>query len=808
MKKSLRYTFEYMLPVLVLVYISVNTAYYFFFRAYTGINVDNSSGDVIVVDIPSNDDAAVRMGDTILRIDGKSYDEFLKNLDAPYPWLGYQTGEKVPVTVLRDGREQEKYHVLPPLTLPVLGSRLLSQWFMSYLFYIAGLMGLWFIRPRNSQRILFVLFNFVIAIWFSASLLSGPHELGAQYVLRAAFWLWLPIAWHFHWVFPRPLRNLPVWILGTFYVVCILMAIAQVTLLLPKDTYLISFLLAILGIIVLLLVHVFTQPDFRRLAWQVRSLFFYLLLPIGAATILYFLSYGQGYYFGPLALLGISALPGFYFFILYFQNNLMAGQNVQRLFRLYTWITLTGILAGVAYAIAVPFLAEAGFIFANYFILILIGLMFINLTPLVILPALTNPTHTGAEESQMQIRANRVADGVIFIFLMVLLGSVTGVVLMLVLQPAFEFIIPPLVALVVGIASLWLYTPFQRWFERRVLNIPIQPERLLERYSERILTSLDQSTLVDLFLQEVLPAWLIRQFALLQWDGKVFQPLITLGVGPEQMPLTPTSPVDWARVVSPLALQGRTVGLMLFGRRDPDDFYAVNEIAVLRQIANLTALGLANIRQSASLLEMYQTDIERQEVERTTLAAELHDDVLQHMALLSNQLVDVQAPPALFETYQYTANRIREITSGLRTPLLTVGLVGALEGLVEAIQDRELKNVSVFFEVSGNEVHLEERLELHLFRLVQQALDNALQHAHASEIRLGGTVSQTVVDLVISDNGIGFASGEKLDISSLLANKHFGIAGMFERAVLVGAEMSIQSQSGQGCQVRIHWTFH
>lgn len=263
--------------------------------------------------------------------------------------------------------------------------------------------------------------------------------------------------------------------------------------------------------------------------------------------------------------------------------------------------------------------------------------------------------------------------------------------------------------------------------------------------------------------------------------------------------------MDWARAVLPLTLNGKPVGLMLFGRRDPDDFYAANEVTVLQQIANLTALGLANIKQFAALLEMYRADIEREETERTALAAELHDDVLQHMALLSNQLADIQATPELLETYQYTANRIREITSGLRTPLLVFGLVSALVGLVENIQDRGLKDVSLVCEMAGSDIRLDERLELHLFRLAQQALDNALQHAKASIINLSGTVSETAVDLRISDNGIGFTAGEKLDISSLLVNKHLGVAGMFERAALIGADISIQSQPGQGCHISMHW---
>ncbi|MBK8421057.1 hypothetical protein [Candidatus Villigracilis saccharophilus] len=76
---------------------------------------------------------------------------------------------------------------------------------------------------------------------------------------------------------------------------------------------------------------------------------------------------------------------------------------------------------------------------------------------------------------------------------------------------------------------------------------------------------------------------------------------------------------------------------------------------------------------------------------------------------------------------------------------------------------------------------------------------------YSIKIILSGVANESAVNLTVSDNGIGFAAGVWLDISSLLANKHFGVAGMFERAALIGAELSIKSQLGMGCQVNIRW---
>ncbi len=62
-----------------------------------------------------------------------------------------------------------------------------------------------------------------------------------------------------------------------------------------------------------------------------------------------------------------------------------------------------------------------------------------------------------------------------------------------------------------------------------------------------------------------------------------------------------------------------------------------------------------------------------------------------------------------------------------------------------------------------------------------------------------------VADLGSGNNGVGFAAGEALDLPGLLAHKHFGLAGMFERAALIDAQVSIESKTGAGTQVRVGW---
>jgi len=96
------------------------------------------------------------------------------------------------------------------------------------------------------------------------------------------------------------------------------------------------------------------------------------------------------------------------------------------------------------------------------------------------------------------------------------------------------------------------------------------------------------------------------------------------------------------------------------------------------------------------------------------------------------------------------------------------------------------------------------KVEEHLYRIVQQACENAFRHAHSERIRISGCLEPNHVEIAIEDNGIGFEL-EQLDFTTLLAEKHFGLAGMFERADLIGAEIKFNSTAGQGTLVTISW---
>ncbi|TES91375.1 MAG: sensor histidine kinase, partial [Anaerolineales bacterium] len=90
-------------------------------------------------------------------------------------------------------------------------------------------------------------------------------------------------------------------------------------------------------------------------------------------------------------------------------------------------------------------------------------------------------------------------------------------------------------------------------------------------------------------------------------------------------------------------------------------------------------------------------------------------------------------------------------------------------------------------------------------RIVQQACENALLPAQANNLKIVGEISEDGVNVRIEDNGVGFETGGNLMLSDLLANKHYGLAGMHERADLIGAKINIQSTPGKGTTILIKW---
>ncbi len=191
-----------------------------------------------------------------------------------------------------------------------------------------------------------------------------------------------------------------------------------------------------------------------------------------------------------------------------------------------------------------------------------------------------------------------------------------------------------------------------------------------------------------------------------------------------------------------------------------------------------------------------------QEEERARVARDLHDEVNQSLTglLLRLEAAREAAPPELKpeldETRALANQAMRELLSLARqlrpTALDDLGLVAAIAGQVE-----QLSRAGIAAELAdeGDFSDLDSDVQLVVYRVAQEALSNAARHSGAASIGVSLARSEAGVALEVADDGRGFAFAE--------SESGLGIAGMRERALLLGAELTIESRPGNGTTVRL-----
>ncbi|MDX9864902.1 MAG: PAS domain S-box protein, partial [Anaerolineaceae bacterium] len=224
-----------------------------------------------------------------------------------------------------------------------------------------------------------------------------------------------------------------------------------------------------------------------------------------------------------------------------------------------------------------------------------------------------------------------------------------------------------------------------------------------------------------------------------------------------------------------------------------------------KTLSDQIKLSKDNSELAERLEGLYLTDVNRHETQLRHLANELHDDVLNALAVVSTNLDPDETPQHVIEAYERAIQRTREIVNGLRTAMLNYGLYIGLETLADELSDQLPDGPLIYIDVPNSALRYDPDVELHLFRIVQEACNNAIKHAHASEIHICGELDMEKILLEITDNGNGFDSDDILDLPDLLRKEHFGLAGMFERAELIHGELSIHAAANEGCRVRVVW---
>ena len=207
--------------------------------------------------------------------------------------------------------------------------------------------------------------------------------------------------------------------------------------------------------------------------------------------------------------------------------------------------------------------------------------------------------------------------------------------------------------------------------------------------------------------------------------------------------------------------------------------------------------------------ELLRSQLEIQESTLKTISQELHDNIGQMLSVvkLSLSILPVEKNHNAFDGLQNSQQVLNKaiydlsnLTKGLYTDRIAeVGLADSIR--FEAASMKKTGLLDVQFRLAGSEVDLNEQKSIFLFRMFQEIMNNILKHAEATQVLVNLNYLNNMFILEIKDNGIGFNVDEKRQ--STESGSGVGLKSIFNRAQLIGADISINSKPGSGTVVLI-----
>ncbi|HEX5990127.1 MAG TPA: sensor histidine kinase [Solirubrobacterales bacterium] len=263
--------------------------------------------------------------------------------------------------------------------------------------------------------------------------------------------------------------------------------------------------------------------------------------------------------------------------------------------------------------------------------------------------------------------------------------------------------------------------------------------------------------------------------------------------------LDPQAEPEGSVLVVPLALRGRPYGALVAVDRQGDQprFTIADE-----ELLEALAAGAATAMATAQMLDPAprRERLAAEEAERAAWARELHDGALRGLDALRMSLAAMEeADPAdaqellqgAIADAEAEAEKLRGLIADLRPVVLDqLGLAAAIESLADRLEVPELEirtSIDLAFEEGRAEDRLHGELETAIYRIVQEALSNALEHAGASRVLVEVAEDDVLeeVRLLVRDDGGGFDPGAE--------GEGLGLTLMRERAELFGGSIEIRS---------------
>jgi PAS domain S-box-containing protein len=201
--------------------------------------------------------------------------------------------------------------------------------------------------------------------------------------------------------------------------------------------------------------------------------------------------------------------------------------------------------------------------------------------------------------------------------------------------------------------------------------------------------------------------------------------------------------------------------------------------------------------------------IQAHEEERSRIARDLHDDIGQRLALLTNNLalMEQHPPGSVAEIRKRTQGhlqRLREIAVDVQamshrlhsSKLRYLGIVAAAKSFCQELSEQ--REVEIDFTHVDAPPAVPEDISLCLFRVLQEALQNAVKHSGVSHIEVEIRGASDVIHLTVRDEGVGF------DPEAVVTNRGLGLVSMQERVNLVKGTISITSRPQSGTEINVH----
>ena len=267
----------------------------------------------------------------------------------------------------------------------------------------------------------------------------------------------------------------------------------------------------------------------------------------------------------------------------------------------------------------------------------------------------------------------------------------------------------------------------------------------------------------------------------------------------------------------PLPTETDAIGALLIGPKRRRHELSSTDLSLVVTLAPVLAVALEN-RTLVGRLSRHVDELARrerelgslsarllrvQEQERRRLALDLHDEPLQRAILLARELHEpgtVESRSRWRRSAEEIADSLRAISSGLRPPVLDdLGLVAAMERLVRDVQTRS--DLEVSLAVIGGDVNasrLDRDLEVAMYRIAQEALNNCLKHARASRVQIVLEWTPDLFRVRVVDDGGGYVSAiaqEAEDSSGI------GLLGMRERLRPWRGRVEVHAQPSIGTEV-------